>query len=174
MHIFLFLPLIPSLLFHLLKRQVRLNTILFSHRVFWILAGAHTQLIIYLADWCMSKYLFWCMGHTACMTYLQSMCFVLLILFIFWIGDRCTWYKIPKVQVFTVKSKSPSLLLQYSSLPHNHWPFSAHMYWAPTMCQTLFWALDMEQNRQKLAFGELTCSICSIAESIAVATSRAL
>lgn len=43
---------------------------------------------------------------------LPVLCFVLLILFIFWIGDRCTWYKIPKVQEFTVKSKSPCFLLQ--------------------------------------------------------------
>lgn len=45
------------------------------------------------------------------MTCLQSLfCFVL-ILFVFWIGGRCTWYKIPKVQELSVKSKSPVFLL---------------------------------------------------------------
>lgn len=54
------------------------------------------------------------MEYTTYMAYLQSLYFVLffLILFIFWIGDRCAWYKIPKVQEFTVKSKSPCFFLQ--------------------------------------------------------------
>ena len=52
------------------------------------------------------------MEHTDDLSAVPVFCFVLLILFIFWIGDRRTWYKIPKVQEFTVKSKSPSFLLQ--------------------------------------------------------------
>lgn len=149
--------------------------------------GANIHRNICLADLSMPKYLFWGMEHAAYVSYLSPcvllcFCFILLILFIFWIGDRCTWYKISKVQEFTVKSKFPSL----SSLHNvtaiskgNHWTF-LHTLIEQLLCarccsgQWTWNKTDKNPCHQFTFWFPISWNIFSVTQHIAVVKSRVL
>lgn len=83
--------------------------------VCWVSTGPHVHPDARL---CMSRVGLWWLKQVAYMVDLQSLCslsFCWILFISFWIGDKCTWFKIPKVQEFLVKSKSPPPALWYCS-----------------------------------------------------------